>query len=179
MTEGTNDLLTREGTGFSDTPEGEASLLQAREHGAVVKCLIVKCSVTKTVTAHVVPVKGVDEEGFVTKLVVKDIEWIGHSRFILKADNERSLQKLIKDAMRESKVVIEDLDTVAQEKPEAYESQSNGMIESAIKTLRGQFRTLRACLQRRLQRRIPVSHPVSSWLLEHCMYDSQHCPARR
>ena len=168
MTEHSDELLSREGTGFSGTPEGEASLAQAIEHGSVVKCVIIKCSATKVITAHVVPAKGVDEEGFITRLIVKDIEWIGHSKFLLKADNERSLQRLVRNAMRESKVIIEDVDTVAQENPEAYESQSNGMTESAIKTLRGMFRTLRACLQRRLQRKVPVSHPISAWLLEHC-----------
>ena len=51
------------------------------------------------VFAHVVPCKGVVEEGLVVDIVVRDIEWLGHTRFILKADNEPAVQAFAKGAL--------------------------------------------------------------------------------
>ena len=45
-----------------------------------------RCSKTKAVFAHVVPCKGVDEDEYVSSIVVKDLEWVGHMAMILKAD---------------------------------------------------------------------------------------------
>ncbi len=36
-----------------------------------------------------------------------------------------------------------------------------------VRALRGQFRTLRLCLERRVGRKIPARHPLTAWLLEH------------
>ncbi len=62
-------------------------LLEERRQGRIVKCLIVRCSRTKAVFAHQVPVKGVDEDRHVVKLVCADIEWLGHTKITLKCDN--------------------------------------------------------------------------------------------
>ncbi len=56
---------------------------------------------------------------------------------------------------------------LGRERPEAYDSQSNGLTEVGVRSVRAHFRTLRACLQRRLGKMIPVGHPVSAWLIEH------------
>ena len=47
------------------------------------------------------------------------------------------------------------------------ESQSNGMAERSVGIFEDQFGTLKHALEVKLQRRLPVSHPVTSWLVEH------------
>ena len=42
------------------------------------------------------PRKGVDEDNFVVKLVLVAIPWLGCTRLMVKADNEFSLQQLVK-----------------------------------------------------------------------------------
>ena len=79
-------LCTRdELSSYPKSPEGEAALQAARVKGDMVKCLIIRCSHTKCVFAHVVPVKGVDEDQHVVQLAVDDIRWMGHTKLILKA----------------------------------------------------------------------------------------------
>ena len=56
---------------FQATEEGNADLEVAREAGEIIKCIVLRCSESKTVLAHVVPYKGVDEDEFVLNTVVK------------------------------------------------------------------------------------------------------------
>ena len=148
--------------------EDDAKLLEERKKGKIIKCLIVRCSRTKAVFAHQVPVKGVDEDKHVVNLVCKDIEWLGHTKVILKCDNEPAIKKLVEHSLRALRMEVKDLESITKEHPERYESQSNGMVEVGIKILRGHFRTLKSCLERRIGATIPVGHPVMAWLLGHC-----------
>ena len=60
-----------------------------------------------------------------------------------------------------------ELDQVSEEHPHKYESQSNGATEVAVRELRGQFRTLKSCLESKLGEELNPTHPVSMWLLGH------------
>ena len=137
---------------------------EARAEGKIVKNIIVRCSNTKLTYVHTVPVKGVDEDGHVTKLVCDDLAWMGHTRIILKCDNEPAIKKVLTESIIRMKVNVEDLETISKEHPERYESQSNGMTEVGVKNFRGHFRTLWSCIQRRLGVEIPINHPVAHWL---------------
>jgi len=66
---------------------------EARAEGKIVKNIIIRCSNTKLTYVHTVPVKGVDEDGHVTKLVCDDLAWMGHTKIILKCDNEPAITK--------------------------------------------------------------------------------------
>ena len=63
---------TRKELGMSDV-----ELAEARARGDVIKCIIIRCLKSKAVFSHVIPVKGVDEDGFVVGLVLNVIEWLG------------------------------------------------------------------------------------------------------
>ena len=39
---------------------------ESRKKGETVKCIVIRCSKTKTIFAHVVPCKGLDEDSYVT-----------------------------------------------------------------------------------------------------------------
>ena len=50
------------------------------------------------------------------------------------------------------------------------ESQSNGLAERTIQEVVDQARTLKLALESRLKSRLPCSHPVFAWLVEHTAY---------
>jgi hypothetical protein len=143
---------------------------QKRESGELVKCLLVRCFATKAVFAHVVPCKGIDDDAIAVELVVKDVAWLGHVRLYLKADNERSLQALVRATLLRSKVVIEDLEQLGQEMPQPYDSPSNGGIEVGVRNIRKDFRCMRMDLEERLGCKIPIAHPIMAWLLRHVAF---------
>ena len=147
--------------------ESDEEFETARREGKVVKCILVRCSNAKLIFAHVVPCKGVDEDGHVVKLVCDNLAWMGHTRIILKCDNEPAVKKVITEALIRMKVDVKELETISQEFPEKYESQSNGMTEVGVKIFRGHFRTLRSCMQRSLGAEIPVDHPIMAWIVSH------------
>ena len=130
---------------FPDTEDGNQRLTDARKAGRIVKVVLLKCSGTKVVLGHVVPCKGLDENLHVVKTIVADIVWIGHTRLLLKCDNEKSLVRLVREALKEARVQCPDLEQIAKEHPEAYDSQANGMIENAVRNVKAHCRTLKVC----------------------------------
>ncbi len=146
----------------STEAEMEAAIEDARKRGALVKCLILRDSETKVIWAHVVPVKGLDEERHVLTIVCNDLKWLGHTQMIIRCDNEPALKAMAEEAILAAKARIGNLDSLSREAPEPYESQSNGMTEIGVRAIRAQFRTLKSCLERRLGAKIPVSHPMTA-----------------
>ncbi len=112
--------------GYGDNADGEAKLLAKRRDGTIVKCILVRDYLSKNVFGHVIPCKGVDEDNFVVKLIVDDIEWLGHTRVILKTDQERSLVALLTKVMATMRYTIDDLEGVTKEHSAKYDSQANG-----------------------------------------------------
>ena len=95
-----------------------------------------------------------------------DIEWLGHTKVILKTDNERAIVAL-KHRVAKTLKEWKSMDNVQVEAPAAYGSQSNGGIEVGIKIVRGLFRTLKLCLGSRLGKYVSTSHALVPWLLQH------------
>ncbi len=153
-----------------ETEEGEKMVQADREAGRIIKCVLVRCHETKSVFAHIVPCKGVDEDNYVVDIVCSDIAWLGHVKILLKTDNEKALLKLVRRALIELKCQVSDLQTVSDEHSVAYDSQSNGGTEVGVRNVRGQFRTLKLCLEDRLGQAVPIEHPVVSWLLEYSCF---------
>ena len=148
----------------------DEQLDKARSEGEVLKCLIVRCYSTKNIWGHVVPVKGADEDDFAVNCAVEDILWLGHTKLILKGDNEPALQALIArslDVLRIKTADDDSVTTISKEDPAPYDSQGNGGIEVGVMILRGLFRTLKLCLEARLGKFIPISHASIPWLLQH------------
>ena len=65
-----------------------AALEMQRKKGTLAKCRIMRCAMTKIVFAHSVPYKGQGDDQYVASLVVSNIDCLGHTRMILKADNK-------------------------------------------------------------------------------------------
>ena len=56
--------------------------------------------------------------------------------------------------------------TIPQNSP-VGESQANGLVERAVRSVKDQVRTLRLALQKRVGCRIPVGHPIMTWMVKH------------
>ena len=68
---------TKEGNGLEYSDE---ALEQARPEGDVLKCLVVRCCLTKSIFGHVVPVKGADGDDFAVNATVAVSLWLGRRR---------------------------------------------------------------------------------------------------
>ena len=152
---------------FPQDAAGEKALNEARGRGEVIKCLALRGAKTKAILAHVLPCKGAGEEQYAANLVAEAVEWMGHTRVIIKADNEPALQALVRQALDVMRVQCKSLEQASKEEPAAYDSQSNGSVELGIRLVRGMFRTLKCCLEARIDKTIPVDHALIPWMLEH------------
>ena len=160
-------FLTKSGVKAKEEVEEAQSLEEARTKGEAVKCLVVRCSWTKCVFAHIVPQKGLDEENIAVDMLLSDLEWLGHTRMILKSDGEPSVQALVRRTIGLAKSECRDLKQISKEESAAYDSQSNGLTEIGVRLIRGVFRTLKVCLEDRVDKSIPIDHALVAWLLEH------------
>ena len=115
--------------------------------------------------AHVVPKKGVDEDGFAVKCIVDDVKWFGYTKVVLKTDNEPAILKLLQETLRDLR--IEGLDQVMGENSPEYDPQANGNAEVGVKLVKGMLRTHRSALEEKLGFRIPARHPLIAWLIGH------------
>ena len=156
------DVKERSELGMSD-PEVES----ARRSGKLVKCLIMRCHSSKTIFTWVVPYKGEGEDGYVTGLIVTALRWLAYTRVIMKCDNEPALATLVKAASKIARTELQELQQLGQEHPTPYDSQANGAIESGVRNVRQDIRTMRGDLEDRLGVQIPINHPVMAWLVRH------------
>ena len=125
----------------------------------VVKCILIRDWDYKVIWAHVIPRKGIDDEGYAAQLVVKDLKWLGHGRLILKYDNEPAVKALANKVVELMRVDSQTrLVDITHENPPTYDSQANGGTEVGIRLVRGLFRTVRLCLESRLNRKLQSSH---------------------
>ena len=159
-------LFRRSDLEYPETPDGQDKLENDRRLGRVMKCIIVRCHESKAVFAHAIPCKGPDEDGYVVDLVLSDVVFMGHTKLILKSDNEASLLALVAHAPMAIRCVAK-VANVTSEQAQEYESASNGGTETGIRHVRGLFRTLKICTGKRIGQEIPPIHPISCWLAEH------------
>ena len=129
-----------------------------------LKMIIVKDSLSKSVFAHAVPQKGIDEKRFAVDSVVADVQWLGYSKLLLKSDNEPAVVKLLKETLAGLKVTGM---SVGEEHSPPFDSQANGAAEAAVKQVKTRLRTMKLCLERRIGKRIPPKHPIMAWLVTH------------
>ena len=160
------NIKKRQDLKFEMNPEGDSQLEEARSSGEITKGILVRCYESKVLFAHIVPCKGLDEDRYCVDLVVSDVAWLGHTKLLLKSDNENPLVALIEQALRAIRCQV-NVEQVSREHSHEYDSQANGGTEVGIRIVRGLFRTVKLCTERRIGARIPPNHPLTSWILEH------------
>lgn len=101
------------------------------------------------------------------RLVAKDIDSMGHTRVVVKGDNEPAMHALLARA-REARTHP----TIVEEAPE-YEPQSNGRAERCVHMSKGLYITMRSALEHRIGRALPDEHPAHTWMIRHaaCLHN--------
>ena len=126
--------------------------------------LIVEDHRKKALFAHVVPVKGVDEAGFVFKSI-RDVVWLGYTKVVSKTEDEQAILKLLRESLRD--LSIDGPDQLMHENSPDYDPQSNGNAEVGVTLVEGMVRTMCSILKRDLGFRAPARHPLVAWLVPH------------
>ena len=123
--------------------------------------LVVRDRRTKSVWAHPVPAKGV-ENPFGAKQLLKDIESTGYKRVNLKGDQEASIRAIMQQAKNgfQGECIIE-------EAPVEGHAKSNGEAERAIQMVQGMARTLKEFVEYYAEVEFKADHPALTWLVEH------------
>ena len=126
-----------------------------------VPVLIARDIDTKMLFAHVVPRKGLVAEHGVNQLV-KDIDRMGHTKMCLKTDGEAALVSMQQEVKKRRSH-----ETLLENSP-AGDSRANGAAERAVRSIAEQVRVVRASLEDKLGAKLPGTHAVTCWLVEHC-----------
>ena len=100
------------------------------------------------------------------RCVADDVAWLGYSRVILNSENEPAIVAVFRGMLKAARVdgVV---DQALGEHPPPYDSQANGLVESAVKSVRGMPRTLRFALESSLGCKILAVHAILTWLVGH------------
>ena len=64
------------------------------------KVLVAREIVSRCTFAHVVKCKGVGEDRLSVDCLVRDIEWMGFIRIMLRSDNEKAIVAFLKESLR-------------------------------------------------------------------------------
>ena len=127
-----------------------------------VPVVVMKDSSTKTFSAHVCQQKGNVE--WVAERICQDLDNIGHPRVSLKSDQEPALVDLVSEVKNKRDKLKKE---TILENSKIYDSQSNGTAERAVQAIECIVRTHKLALEKKLQKRVPSTHPVMTWLVEH------------
>ena len=100
---------------------------------------------------HVVPSKATSIDKFAAKRIVDDIVYLGHTRVILRSDNEPALVALVGDAFKGLRILL--LDSAAAEGSVPYDPQTAGAAEVFVKNIKGQVRAMHLTLDRFMENR--------------------------
>ena len=121
-----------------------------------LKILVVRDSKSGSTFARAVLRKRLDDKGFIVRCVADDVAWLGYSRVIPKSDNEPAMVGVLKGTLKAIRVdgIV---DQALEEHPPPYDSQSNGLVESVVKSVRGMTRTLQRCVGEQLGLQDPRS----------------------
>ena len=82
---------------------------------------------------------------------------------------------LVSGALKLLKHTVEDLESLSTEHSQKYDSQASGGTEVGVRAIRGLFRTLKMCTEKRICKVVPAAHPLTAWLIEHtCLLLNVH-----
>ena len=85
----------------------------------------------------------------------------------IRSDNEPAIVQVVKAAVGQIRLGGVD---VADEGSVPYDPQTNGDAEAAVRVLKDSLCTLQLSLERQVRARIPVGHPVMTWLARHVAF---------
>ena len=132
---------------------------QEKEEEKGMPILVMKDERSKMVTARVVKAKGKDP--WAIGRLKYDIELLGYKKIVLRSDGEPAIVALKEAVRRETEVEI------VMETTPVDDHQANGVVESAVRQVQGQFRAMKDALDSRYKTRVGGDHPAIPWLVTH------------
>ena len=129
-----------------------------------IPVLVMRDRETRMLSAHAVPMKGAVVE-WTAQQVVRDLERLGHhGRLVVRSDQEAALRSLVSEVarLRGDAVTIPEHSAVG-------DSQGNGFIERAVRTVEEMVRTLKLDLETRISQKLNITQKVIPWLVEHAV----------
>ena len=132
--------------------------------------LVMKCDTTKSLFAFALPSKECSE--YAVSTAVDAINGLGHSKLILRSDQEPAIVALGKSMQLARPGMI-------QEFAPKYTPQCNGLAERAVRQLKEMFISLKLSLECRLGEQLPPEHRVLPWLVTYSsvLYNRYHLGA--
>ena len=103
------------------------------------------------------------QRSFAVAELKNDVICSGFTEVLVRSDNEPGILALKESTVTALKLAGANVKT---EESALYDSQSNGLAESAVKDAKDAVRTNLACLVRRFEQEFPGGHPVLSWLVK-------------
>ena len=113
------------------------------------------------------PIKGADSESYAVAQLKQDALWLGHSKLTIRGDNELALVQIIIDRALAA-VRFAGVESAVAEGSVPYDPHTNGAAENAVKLVKSQFRIMLLGLERNLKARVPLDHPITTWLISRC-----------
>ena len=92
---------------------------------------------------------------------MEDIRKLGFKQVILKSDKEPAIVRQVVEIAKMSGI------EVIAEYSHTDNPQSNGMAERTVGAIKGKSRSIMAGLEARFNKKIPATHPVIGWAVEH------------
>ena len=151
----------------------------------LVTLLVGKLYPCRRTFACVVDMKGVD--GYAIARLAEFIKGSGLTKFVYKTDQENAIKALSEQSVKEADALDASIKSIMEEAikrsgrsgshiphstpvPEwsaVGESASNGRAERTVQMVENIVRTGKSALESRLGAKIPCSHPVVNWMVEH------------
>ena len=132
------------------------------QEAAGAPILVSKCNPDRWNGAAIVPTKGADK--YAVAELKNDELCSGFTEVLNRSDNEPAILAFKESAATALKLAGV---VVKTEESALYDSQSNGLAESAVKDAKDVVRTNLACLVRRLGQEFQGGHPVLCWLVKY------------
>ena len=110
-------LVPQFGFDYMHSSDGNALGMGEEE---IVKILVAKCHHSKCVFAHVVPQKGLDPTLYAVERLKRDVMWLGHTKLVLKSDNERAILALLRSTLRVLQKEV-NIENIQESHPAAYD----------------------------------------------------------
>ena len=138
------------------------------EKDSDVKMLVCRDNKSKVPAAISVPSKGVDENEYAVRRVLRFLDFLGYEKVILKSDQESAMKAVLSSvrAHRGIDTVWENTQTMMEHSP-VGDSQSNGLVERTIQSVESQVRTMKSALESNLGKTVPADWPILNWRVEH------------
>ena len=117
---------------------------EERKHG--VQAIVMYDGGSGSPFMHVVPSKGTTDNKYAAEKIVEDIIYLGHTRVVLRSDNEPALVQLVSDALKGLR--IQHIESAAAEGSVPYDPQTAGAAEVAVRNMKAQVRATHLTLDR-------------------------------